>query len=47
MTTKQLMANGDRSNIPEVVGSNPTPATKEIHTALQENGGLYLTLPRN
>jgi hypothetical protein len=31
-----------RAHNPEVVGSNPTPATKEDnHTALQENGGLY------
>jgi hypothetical protein len=30
-----------RAHNPEVVGSNPTPATNEIHTALQENGGLY------
>ena len=28
--TITLIANGDRSNIPEVVGSNPTPATKKI-----------------
>jgi hypothetical protein len=27
MTINAIIANGDRSNIPEVVGSNPTPAT--------------------
>ena len=40
------IANQDRSNIPEVVGSNPTPATKvNTNTALQENGGLYSFQP--
>ena len=27
---KTAIASGDRSNIPEVVGSNPTPATKKL-----------------
>jgi len=41
MGTQQLMLNGDCLNYPEVVGSNPTPATKDNEAHLK-HGGLFL-----
>ncbi len=40
MTINPIVS-GDRSNIPEVVGSNPTPATNDIKIP-SDKGGLFI-----
>jgi hypothetical protein len=48
MVTQQLMLNGDCANIPEVVGSNPTPATnfkaKKPSNSLRNSGAFSFLL---